>query len=90
VDGVVEVEIENFWAPDDEMQLFWNDRPLEAEFELRAQEGREVYRVRGAVPIEWMVGGNNRLELRLVKFHARVDPFVRLLGGTLWLGAAGN
>jgi len=89
-DAQLGVEIENYWAPDDEMHLFWNDRLLETEFELRAQAGQEVYRVSAAVPIEWMVVGSNRLELRLVKLHARVDPFVRLLGGALQLAATGD
>ena len=89
-DAALNVEIENYWAPDDEMQLFWNDRLLPTEFELRAQAGQEVYRLTAAVPIEWMVAGSNRLELRLVKLHVRVDPFVRLLAGALQLAAPGN
>ena len=65
-------------------------RPDQMRIVLQQDAPEPMLRAEVAEPIGWMVGGTNRLELRLVKFHPWVDPFVRLLSGALRLAATGD
>ena len=86
--ALLTLNVENYWAPEDRLELRWNGQLLSGvEQQLRANQGREPYRLSAAVPGTELIAGANRLELRLTAFHTRVDPFVRLLDGELRLVA---
>ncbi|MDP7347160.1 MAG: hypothetical protein QF735_02970, partial [Phycisphaeraceae bacterium] len=73
------LDLNNYWAPDDELELDWNDQPItQPHFELRANEGTERYRVTCPLTCGDVQSGENRLELRLVTSHPKVDPFISL------------
>jgi hypothetical protein len=80
------LEVKNFWAPEDRLELYWNEKRLEnVQFILRALEGAEPYQVVCPLTCGDIQAGTNRLELRLVKFHPKVDPFISLLHAELLL-----
>jgi hypothetical protein len=80
------MEIRNYWAPEDRLELYWNGRRVEdVVFHMRANEGAEPYQVLGSLRCGDILPGSNRLELRLVKFHPEVDPFLSLVHAELLL-----
>jgi hypothetical protein len=83
------VTLEQYWAPEDRLELRWDGTWLaDVEQELRPSQGHESYRLRCAVPGGLLHAGANRLELRLTRYHERIDPFVRLIDGELRLAPA--
>ena len=80
------LDLINFWAPDDVLELYWNDQRLEGvDFEMRPNEGAEPYRVTYQISCDSFTAGVNRLELRLTKHHPKVDPFISLVHAELTL-----
>ena len=90
--ALIVLDLDNFWAPEDRLELYWNCELIErVDYALQANEGAEPYRATVPLRCAQLKAGENHLELRLVKNHPDVDPFIVLNRVELMLGdSAGN